>query len=262
MSFLGAIGETAIRRLSRFRYLAAVIWGVLVLGCRGSSWRRTVRAVLARQIVFSGVDALYFVSVIAVLTGISVVVQAQVWISRLGQAELLGPVLVAVVVREVGPLLVNLIIIGRSGTAITTELAGMRLRREVQVLDAQGLDPLVYLVMPRVLAMAIAVLCLTVFFVFLALGSGYLYGLLIGTSPGEPRIFVATVVRGLRPSDVLNLLAKTLIPGLVAGAICSIEGMSVGALATDMPQAVTRAVVRANAAVLFISLIVSVLAYA
>ncbi len=239
----------------------SVAWAVVRLACRLDSWPRTTRTVLVRQIIFTGVDAMGFVGFVAVLAGISVVVQAQVWMGRLGQSELLGPLLVTVIVREVGPLLVNFIVIGRSATAMAAELAGMRVRNEVDVLDAQGLDPLLYLVMPRSISMAVSVLCLTLFFVLMALGSGYVCGAFLGTSPGDPAIFVRSVMQGVVPVDFVNLLAKTLIPGLLTGVITSMEGLSIEGVATDIPQAVTRSVVRSNMALLIVSVTVSVLSY-
>lgn len=262
MSFLGTIGEGAIGQYRRLRRLLSLVWAVIALSARPSSWPRTTRCVLARQIIFTGYDALGFVSIMALLTGISVVVQAQVWMSRLGQLEMLGPLLVAVIVRELGPVLVCFIVIGRSGTAMAAELAGMTVRREVRVLDAQGLDPLVYLVMPRALGMSICVCCLAVMFAVVSFGSGYLCGAFLGTGPGDPVIFVRSALHGLAPGDFYNLLAKTLIPGLMIGVIASVEGLSVEGAATDIPQAVTRSVVRSNAAVLVVSVIVSVLTYA
>lgn len=262
MSVLGNIGRAALTRFGRIRHLMALVWAVVALGCRPASWPRTTRTVLARQIVFTGVDALGFVCFVALLAGISVVVQAQVWMGRLGQSELLGPLLATVIVREVGPLLVNFIVIGRSATAMAAELAGMRVRNEVDVLDAQGLDPLLYLVMPRAVAMAVSVFCLAGFFVLVSFGSGYLCGAFLGTGPGDPAIFVRSVVRGITPGDFVNLLAKTLIPGLLTGVISSDEGLSIEGVATDIPQAVTRSVVRSNMALLTVSVIVSVLSYA
>jgi phospholipid/cholesterol/gamma-HCH transport system permease protein len=217
--------------------------------------------VLARQIVFTGYDAIGFVAVVGLLTGISVVVQAQVWMGRLGQAELLGPMLVTVIAREVGPLFVNFIVIGRSATAMAAELAGMKVRHEVDVLDAQGLDPLVYILMPRAVAMAVCVFGLAILFVVFSFGSGYLCGAFMGTGPGDPSIFFRSVIGGLTSHDFYNILAKTLIPGLLTAVIAANEGLSVEGVATDIPQAVTRTVVRSNLAVLVVSVIVSVLTY-
>jgi phospholipid/cholesterol/gamma-HCH transport system permease protein len=161
----------------------------------------------------------------------------------------------------VGPLLVNFIVIGRSATAMAAELAGMRVRNEVDVLDAQGLDPLLYLVMPRSIAMALSVFCLTWLFVLVSFGSGYLCGAFLGTGPGDPTVFVRSVLQGVEPGDFVNLLAKTLIPGLLTGVITSIEGLSIEGVATDIPVAVTRSVTRSNMALLLVSVTVSVLSY-
>ncbi len=261
MSFLGTIGDGAIGQFRRLRRLAAVSWLTVAFAFRPGSWPRTTRSVFARQIVFTGYDALGFVSIMALLTGISVVVQAQMWMGRLGQSELLGPLLVTVIVRELGPILVNFIVIGRSGTAMAAELAGMTVRKEICVLDAQGLDPIVYLVMPRAVGTAVCVLCLAVMFALVSFASGYLCGAFMGTGPGDPAIFVRSVVRGVTPGDFYNLLAKTLIPGLLTGVISSMEGLSVEGMATDIPQSVTRSVVRSYAAVVAVSVVVSVLTY-
>ena len=261
MSFVASIGNSAAGLYRRLRHLTAIAWAVVCLAFQPTSWRTTTRTVLARQLVFTGYDAIGFVAVIAVLVGISIVVEAQVWIGRFGQAEMLGPLLTTIIVREVGPLLVNFIVIGRSGTAMAAELAGMKARQEIEVLDAQGLDPAVYLVMPRAVAMSLCVLGLTIVFVLVSLGSGYLCGAFLGTGPGDPNLFIRSVIVGFAPSDFVMLVTKTLIPGLFAAVISSIEGLSIEGLATDIPQAVTRSVVRSNAAVLVISVVISVLSY-
>ena len=261
MSMLGKIGDVAIVLFRRLRHLTAVAWAVVALAFRPGSWPRTTRTVVARQILFTGYDALWFVSIVGLLTGVSVVVQAQMWIGRLGQSELLGPLLVTVIVREVGPLLVNFIVIGRSATAMAAELAGMTVRNEVAVLDAQGLDPMVYLVMPRAVSMAVCVFCLTIVMVVVSFVSGYVSGALMGTTPAAPAIFARSVFQGMAPGDFYNLVAKTLIPGLLTAVIACSEGLSVEGVATDIPQAVTRTVVRSNAAVITVSVIVSVLTY-
>jgi osmotically-inducible protein OsmY len=80
-----------------------------------------------------------------------VVVQLAFWVGEAGQSQLLGPLLVAVVARELGPVLINLIVIVRSDSAMTTELGILKINGEVRALEAQGSDPFLQLVMPRVL---------------------------------------------------------------------------------------------------------------
>jgi phospholipid/cholesterol/gamma-HCH transport system permease protein len=261
MSFVGTLGEQTQNALQRERHVAAVAATVMAVSCRPAYWSRPIRNVLARQILFTGLDAVRFVGMIAILVGLSVVLQTQVWLAKFGQSALIGPLLVAVIVREAGPLLVNFVIIGRSGTAISSELSTMRVAGEIRLLDGMGLDPLIYLVMPRVIGVALSVFCLTILFILLSFVSGYVGGLLLGLNVGVPSVFVDSVFAAIRPADVLNVMAKTFIPGLLTGTICCIEGMSVRGAMTEVPQAATRGVVRSVAAMFIVSAIVSILTY-
>ncbi len=261
MTILGRIGQRTLAQGRRTIRLFAVAWTVLLLAARPRTWPRTVRAVFARQILFTGVEALKFVSLVALITGVSVVVQAQLWLGKTGQSALLGPILVMVIIREAAPLLVNFIVIGRSGNAIATELASMKINGEIRVLEAQGLDTLAYLAVPRVLGMAVSVFCLTIAFIAVSFASGFCCGLLMGVGSGDPRLFVDSILKDVHLPDVFSLLAKTLIPGMLTSTICILEGLSVQRAITEVPQAATRAVVRSIAALFLVSVIVSLLSY-
>jgi phospholipid/cholesterol/gamma-HCH transport system permease protein len=129
------------------------------------------------------------------------------------------------------------------------------------VLDAQGIDPMIYLVMPRVLGILASVFCLAVMFSVFSFLSGYLFGMLLGVARGESQQFLGSVAGAISIRDVANFLAKTIIPGFTTGTICCIEGLNVRGAVTEVPQAATRAVVKSIAAVLVVSAIVSVLTY-
>ncbi len=262
MRLLGYLGRITLAQGRAIIRLFAVAWALLLLAWHPRNWPRTVRAVFARQILFTGVEALKFVTLVAFLTGIAVVVQAQLWLGKAGQSALLGPILVMVIIREVAPLLVNFIVIGRSGTAIATELANMRIAGEIRVLEAQGLDTLAYLALPRALGMAVSVFCLTIAFIAISFISGYAGGILMGVGAGDPRLFMDSILKDVHLPDVFNLLAKTLIPGILTSVICILEGLSVQRAITEVPQAATRAVMRSIAALFIVSLLISILSYA
>ena len=261
MNLLARIGLHSIRRWRSLQYLLAVVWSVLAVAVRPRYWRRAVRDVLARQILFTGYEATRFVSVVAVMVGISIVVQTQVWLTAAGQTQMLGPVLVAIVIREAGPLLTNFVVIGRSGTAIATELGNMKVNGEVHLLDSQGLDPFIYLVVTRALGVAVSVFCLTIIFIVVSFVSGYLCGTLLGNTPADPMRFCNTVLGALTRADLFNLLTKTFVPGLMTGVICCTEGLSIGTATTEVPQAATRGVVRSTTALFVISALVSLVTY-
>ncbi len=261
MNVLKRIGDRTLRIWGAGSRVSSIICGALILALSPGSWPRTVRQQFSRQILFTGVEALGLILLIAVAAGVSVVAQAQLWLSRFGQTDMFSPLLVVVIIREIGPLLVNLVVIGRSGSAVAAEMASMRVRREIEVLDAQGIDPMVYLVMPRVLGIAVSVFGLAVIFTVVSLGSGYLAGLLLAAAQGGPALFLSRVLGALAPTDMIHFLVKTLVPGLLTGAICTIEGLGVGDAATEVPKAATRGVVRSIGAVVVVSALVSLLTY-
>ncbi len=261
MNIVKTIGADFRGRWHVVREVAAVMAGCLALVVRPRAWPRTVREQIGKQILFTGYDAMGLTLLIAAMAGVSVVAQAQLWLGRFGQSEMLGPLLIAVIVREAGPLLVNFLVIGRSGTAIVTELATMRVHGQVHSMDAQGLDPMIYLVMPRVAGMAIAILCLTIFFVCFSLLSGFIVGIFLDAGTHDPDMFIQSVLKPVRASDTINLLAKTLLPGMLTGVICCMEGLTIKGASTEVPQAATRAVVRSIAGLLIVSAVVSSLTY-
>lgn len=242
-------------------YIVSVAVSLIWISIFPRHWKRTVRNVLARQVLFTGFQASRFVATVSLLVGVSVVIQVQLWTAALGQSALLGPILVTVIFREVGPLLTNFIVIARSGTAMATEMASMRVLGETHVLDAQGIDPFVYLVLPRAVGAAVSVFCLTVIFIGVSILGGFLSGLALGINTGGPWRFIESVFGALAPADVFNLLAKTLIPGLLMGTICCVEGLKIKGYATEAPQAASRAVVKSIMALFITFALVSLLTY-
>jgi len=255
---LGQRWRTAVRRP---RDVAAVLLATARTGWRPGQWPAPAREVLARQVLFTGIESLRFILLAGLAVGLAVVLQAKVWLDKFGQSDMVGPLLVAVIIREIGPLLVNFIVIGRSGTAIASELSMMRVRGEVDLLDAQGIDPFLYLARPRVLGVGLAVFGLTVCFIPAALFSGYLAGRLLGLPVGPLDLFAQSVFRAVSPADIFNLLAKTWLPGMATGALCCLEGLSVRGAFTEVPQAATRGVVQSVGALFLIFALVSVLTY-
>jgi phospholipid/cholesterol/gamma-HCH transport system permease protein len=259
MSFLGKIGEVTITKTRANLHLLAVIGSALFHAIRPATWQRTTRNVFARQILFTGVEALRFVSMVALLTGIGVVFEVQLFLTRIGQSAMLGSILVAVVVRSLAPLLVNFIIIGRSGTAVAVEMAIMKVRNEINILEAQGIDTFLYLAIPRILGMAVSIFCLTIWFIAIAFISGYACGIIIGVGAPAPMEFVETVFKEFRVIDAVALFLQTFVPGLAISSICLMEGLNVQGAYTEVPQAATRAVVRSIGTLVVLFVIIAIL---
>jgi phospholipid/cholesterol/gamma-HCH transport system permease protein len=258
---LASLGAIIIERWRELQYLAAVLGTTLFLGAQPRTWRRTVRGVFSRQVLLLGVESIRFILILAVLVGISLVVQLDVWTGKLGQSQKLGPLLVVVVARELGPLFANFVLIVRGGSAISTELGLTKVGGEVRVLDAQGIEPLPFLVLPRVLAMAVSAFCLTVIFVIAAFASGFGFAAIIAQTSPDPSVFLNSVFKAVRPFDAIGLLAKCLLPALLTGVICATEGLGVEGGVTAVPLATKRALARSLGALFITSVAVSLLTY-
>jgi phospholipid/cholesterol/gamma-HCH transport system permease protein len=258
---LERVGILALEHWRAVQYLAAVLGTTLLLSVQPRRWGRVVRGVFNQQFFSFGVESVRFILVSAVLVGISVVVQLGVWTGKLGQSQKLGPLLVVVVARELGPLFANFVLVVRGGSAIATELGVMKVGGEVRVLEAQGLDPLLFLVMPRVLAMAASAFCLTVIFVFVAFASGYGFSAFFGHANVNPSVFLSSLFKAMHPFDAIGFLVKCLLPALLTGVICSTEGLSVEGGVTQVPVAAKRALARSLFSLFLTSVIVSLLAY-
>jgi len=258
---IGRLGAMVWAQWDEVRHTASVIGTVLFTSVRPRNWGRAVRKAFTRQVLAIAVEPLWFVGAVAVFVGISVVVQLTFWVGEAGQSQMLGPLLVAVVARELGPMLINLIVIVRSGSAMTTELGVLKINGEVRVIESQGSDPFLHLVMPRVLGTVASVFCLTIILIFVAFASGFLFAAWTGKGSGDLLLFADTLSSAVQPKDIFNILAKSIAPALFASASCCIGGLSVGGAFAEIPPATQRALTRSVAGLFVISAVVSLLTY-
>ena len=207
------------------------------------------------------IEPLLFVCGLAALVGVSVNVQLSYWVAQAGQSQLLGPVLITIIARELAPILINVVVIVRSGSAMATELGVLKLNGELAALEAQGRDPFVEIVVPRVLGMAAATFCLTFVFTITALVCGFGSAALLGKGTGDLLLFASSMSRAVELDEVLNILGKSIIPALFAGASCCIGGLDVSGSVTAIPLATQRALTRSIAGLFIICSAVSFLFY-
>lgn len=205
-------------------------------------------------------EPLFFVVGVAVLAGISVVVQLSYWVGLTGQSQLLGPLLVTIVARELAPVLINFVVIVRSGSAMATELGVLKLNGELGMLEAEGRDSFGEIVVPRVLGMAVATFCLTFVFTLAALFSGFLVSAVQGKGTADLWLFADSISRAIQTHEVINVLGKSILPALFAGVSCCIGGLGVTQSVSAIPLATQRALTRSIAGVFIICSAISLLA--
>ncbi|HVR20603.1 MAG TPA: ABC transporter permease, partial [Polyangiaceae bacterium] len=158
----GQLGRRVVGVLERGEGLLATLGSAaLALGTPGVAARRVVRRVLLTQILYTGFQAVGLVSAIGALLGATIVIQTELVVPS-ADSSLIGKILVAVVLRELAPLLTAIVVAGRSGTAIATELGNMKANSEIFALSSLGIDPLRFVVWPRMAGAIVGVMVLTV----------------------------------------------------------------------------------------------------
>ncbi len=259
---IGWLGDQFLGRWTTIASILAILWATIVLAVRPASWSPPVRSVLARQLLFTCVDAVSVGVRFGAAVGVLIIVQAALWIDALGvTTDLIMPILWKAIVRELAPLLACLVVIGRSGIAISTELATMVVGGELDVLDAQGLDPMTCLVMPRILSFVTSVFCLAVIIATSMVVTGYAIGWIMDAIHVSWATFLDSIVGQFNSLDLLFFVPKTIIAGAFAAAICCIDGLSVRGTMTDVPRVSSRSGIRALTAVFAVSAVLSVLIY-
>jgi phospholipid/cholesterol/gamma-HCH transport system permease protein len=216
---LAALGRPLVSAARAAAQTAGFGWAVLEAAVRPATWRRPVRAEFLSAMLEAGVGAVRPTVIAAVLIGLAMVYQAMFWLQAAGQANLLGDVLVLVLVREIAPLLVGLILIGRSGTALLINLGMLRSGGQLRMLDASGIDPFLLLVVPRVVAFALSTFCLAIVHLVTALLVGYVAGQAVGAVRLPLYAFIDGLLAAMDARVYLLLLLKTFVIGFVVGVI-------------------------------------------
>jgi phospholipid/cholesterol/gamma-HCH transport system permease protein len=220
--------------------------------------KTAINAIILNQTRFTGIDALPFVTVVAVLAGGVVIVQGMTNLPKFGIEGYFGNLLVIIIARELGPLVTALIVVSRSGTAMATEIATQKWSREILSLEIAGIDPRLYIVVPRLAAFTISIFCLIIFFDVAAFLGGYLISL--------TTIYVPLDVffRNLALSFSLKDLAATLIKSVIFGALIPLISCYYGMMPRskfEIPIFAARAVSRSLFAIIILNVIVSVSLY-
>jgi phospholipid/cholesterol/gamma-HCH transport system permease protein len=256
---LGRLGRSVRSHSSFVLLLAALGVGVVRDATRPGTWRRTIRGEFRRALQQAVGGALATTLVTAGLIGLVMVSQALYWLGQAGQEGLIGPVLVTALVREIAPLLVGLIVLGRSGVVIVSEIGDLQLGGQVHAMAAHGLDPFLLLVLPRACALAIGCFTLGILFVIAALLSGFIVGSLAGAVHIPIESFLDRVLLAMDAGDFAIFPAKMIVIGLLVALTACLTGL-MAAAQDETARLLPRGFVRGVIAILLVSIVFSLAA--
>lgn len=241
-SYTNLIGRGIIQFLLTIKGIGAfalITLGVLLRKFRVA--RPVMQPLIRQQIARSGVRLLPLFAFLSAALGFLVIGQTVSWLTRLGAFNHIGTVMVVVVVRELGPLLTAVMVLARVGAANVIELGTARALGEVEALEALGIDPVHYLVVPRMVGLALGTFALTVYLILGALVSGYLWAFLqdVPLTPGDYFRQLAGSLRGL---DFALLALKSCAYGSLIAIITCYHGLAQPLRLEEVSRATVRAV--------------------
>lgn len=193
------------------------------------------------QINDVGVASLPVIALTGIVTGMVLALQSHISLEKFGATTLLGNAITATLVRELGPIMGSLMVAGRVGAGITSQIGAMRVTSQIDALLALGTDPVKKLVAPRIIALTFTLPLLIILICFLGITGGWLlarFGLHFPTP-----YYWASVVENLRFIDIWSCLTKAAVFGFLIGTIACYEGMNTQGGTYGVGQATTRAVV-------------------
>jgi len=215
-----------------------------------------VRWVVRRQIHFTAMLGYPVIAVAALSVGTIVFSNTIAQLPGFGAGQEVGPITNLILFSELAPFLTALIVIARSGTAISTELGNMKIQREMEFLVSQGINIWYFVVFPRIQGMIVSVVLLVVFFDLLAFIGGYTIAWLL--VPGASEYPLALFVNEIRISHAGISVLKAALFGAVIGTVCSFHGLEPERSPTEVPQCATKGVVRSLALCILVNAFISI----
>jgi phospholipid/cholesterol/gamma-HCH transport system permease protein len=239
--------------------LRSAYWLATLLSPRAPDRPTPVAAGVMRELDALGFGAVRLVAASALLVGLITVFQVAYQLAPYGAEVVSARALAWFVAREIGPLVVAVLIVARSAAAIAGEFASMSANGEVDALRAMGLDPVKYLVVPKLAALLIALPALTSLAIALAIVGGWFgTSVLLGYNTA---LYLDYLHESLALRDLGVGLGKAVLFAIVVGLVAADEGLRVERRVAAIGAAATRAVVHCLLAVLTADTVVNAIVY-
>lgn len=231
-------------------FIKDIFWGLLT--------KKKDRKSIIREIVFIGVDSFLLVSLISFFIGMIIAFQTAYQLQQFGSEIQLASLVALSLVRELGPVIGALIIAARIGASITAGIGSMKISEQIDALEALGVEPIDYLVVPKFIALLICMPILIIYADFLGIIGGYVVGSTKFAIPAS--LYFRMTLDALKFKDILSGLAKSVCFGSVIAFISCYEGFQPFS-SIDVSRSVTRSVVRSFMLIIITDCILTALFY-
>lgn len=193
-----------------------------------------------RQMYVIGAGSVFLITLIGLFTGMVLGLQGYYTLTKFGSEGLLGSAIALSLIRELAPVLTAIMITGRAGSAMAAEIGVMRITDQIDALDVMDINPMGYMVSPRITASLLSFPLLTAIFVVIGILGGYVTGvLLLGINEG---IYFERIEGSVVWADVAGCLVKSVVFALVVVTVSCYKGYFAHMRSDGMgPEAVSNA---------------------
>ena len=251
---LEQVGRQTVAGVEELGYAASLFGESLYWLAKGQGRKQAVRLpAICRETVLIGIQAIPIISGLSLVVGVMLAIQGIETLRTFGAESKVVIGIALSVTREFSPLIVGILVAGRSGSAITARIGTMQENQEIDALRVIGINPVRYLASPVLVAMLIAVPCLTVLSDFMALLGGALFTSLKLGMNLETYMFQTCEV--LNVSDVTQGLVKSLVFAVIISMVGVSNGFQVRGGAEGVGRATTRSVVLAISCIILADMV-------
>jgi phospholipid/cholesterol/gamma-HCH transport system permease protein len=217
-------------------------------------WSRSVHQAMA-----VGVQAIPVVSLISFFVGLILALQAAYELRRLGALHLVAGTVALSMTRELGPLMTAVVVIGRSGSAFAAEIGTMRVNEEIDALETMALEPVHFLVAPKLAAMVLMMPCLTTWSDLMGIVGGGVFG--VNSAGFTWHSYIQATLDAMVRRDIFIGLVKSVIFAIVITAVGCHEGFTTGLGSEEVGKSTTAAVVKSIFLVVVMDLVFTSIFY-
>lgn len=251
MEFAATIGRYTLTRLQTLGK-SGIFFVLGFLQCFLPPFRF---ARLIKEIEFIGSKSFLIVFVTALFTGMVLGIQGYYSLSQFGAEAALGIMVALSIIRELGPVLCALMVTGRAGSAITAEIGIMKITDQFPALEMMAVDPLKYVISPKILAGLISLPLLTAFFDLVGIAGGYLVGVkLLGVNEGA---YIGKMISSVTFTDVYGGILKSVFFGALIAWISTFMGYFCQPTTEGVSRATTNTVVTTSLCILIVDYILT-----
>ena len=218
MQFVNTLGRRTLAVIGELGAVAIFfVYGVLLIFSYPFQFKKIIQ-----QVYFIGVKSFLIISLIGLFTGMVLGLQGYYTLVKFGSEGMLGAAVALSLIRELGPVLTALMVIGRAGSSIAAEIGIMRISEQIDALDTMDINPMRYLVSPRIAASVLVFPMLTAIFDVIGILGGSLTGVvLLGVNSG---IFFNRIYDSVVFKDISGGFIKSFAFALIVSTICCYQG--------------------------------------